>query len=282
MDPVTITGRPRPEVVVQRKRPAADRNPVRRLAGLVLRAEWRARWAAWLALALVAGLAGGVVLTAAAGAQRTGTAYARLLQASHAADVSVTANGNAQAYDQALARLPEVGRLARVLAGELGYMSLVLPGGARVPSIGADVSADGRWGTSVDRFKVLQGRMFRPGRADEVVIDPQLAAGYGLHPGSALRLLLVQPGAGDRPASRAILTFRVAGVVVFSNQVVPVASLDHFPLLALTPAFYRSPAFRFFAVAGDEALVRLRPGASPGAFTRRATQLALRYPQTQG
>jgi ABC-type antimicrobial peptide transport system permease subunit len=255
---------------------------VRRVAGLVLRAEWRARWVAWLALALVVGVSGGVVLTAAAGAQRTGTAYARLLQASHAADVSVTANGNAQAYDQALARLPEVGRLSRVLAGELGYMSLVLPGGTRVPSIGADVSTDGRWGTSVDRFKVLQGRMFHPGRADEVVIDPQLAAGYGLHPGSTLRLLLVQPGAVDRPASQAILTFRVAGVVVFSNQIVPVASLDHFPLLALTPAFYRSPAFRFFAVAGDEALVRLRPGASLGAFTRRATQLALRYPQTQG
>jgi putative ABC transport system permease protein len=255
---------------------------VLRVAGLVLRAEWRARWPAWLALALVIGLAGGIVLTAAAGAQRTGTAFARLLQASRAADVSVVANGNGQAYFRALARLPEVSALARVLAGEVGYMSLVLPGGARVPSIGADVSTDGRWGTSVDRFKVLQGRMFRPGFADEVVIDPQLAAGYGLHPGSALRLFLVQPGAGNRPARRAILTFRVAGVVMFSNQIVPVAPLDHFPLLALTPAFYRSRAFRFFAVAGDEALVRLRPGASLGAFTRRATQLALRYPQTQG
>jgi MacB-like periplasmic core domain len=267
---------------VSRTRPAADHHSVLRVARLVLRAEWRTRWPAWLALALVVGLAGGIVLTAAAGAQRTGTAFARLLQASRAADVSVVANGNGQAYFRALARLPEVSRLAQVLAGEIGYMSLVLPGGARVPSIGADVSADGRWGTSVDRFKVLQGRMFRPGSADEAVVDPQLAAGYDLRPGSALRLLLVQPGAGNRPASHAILTFRVTGVVMFSNQIVPVAPLDHFPLLALTPAFYRSRAFRFFAVAGDEALVRLRPGASLGPFTRRATQLALRYPQTQG
>jgi ABC-type antimicrobial peptide transport system permease subunit len=268
--------------VVAQRRPAADRDSVLRVAGLVLRAEWRARWAAWLALALVVGLAGGVVLTAAAGAQRTGTAYPRLLQASHAADVSVVANGSGQAYFRALARLPEVSELARVAAGEIGYMSLVLPDGARVPSIGADVSADGRWGTSVDRFKVLQGRMFRPGRADEVVIDSQLAAAYGLRPGSTLRLLLVQPGPGNQPARRAVLTFRVVGVVVFSNQIVPVAPLDHFPLLALTPAFYRSRAFRFFAVAGDEALVRLRPGASLGTFARRATQMALRYPQTQG
>ena len=279
---MTITGRPRPGVVGQQARSAAGRSPALRVAGRVLRAEWRARWADWLALALVVGLAGGVVLTAAAGAQRTGTAFARLLQASHAADVSVVANGNGQAYDRALARLPEVSGLARVLLGELGYMSLVLPGGARVPSIGADISADGRWGTSVDRFKVLQGRMFRPGRADEVVIDPQLAAEYGLRPGSTLRLLMVQPGAGNRPPSRAVLPFRVAGVVVFSNQIVPVAPTDHFPELALTPAFYRSRAARFFAVGGDEALVRLRPGASLGAFTRRATQLARHYPQTQG
>jgi ABC-type antimicrobial peptide transport system permease subunit len=279
---VTITGRPRPGVAGQQARSAAGRSPALRVAGRVLRAEWRARWADWLALALVVGVAGGVVLTAAAGAQRTGTAFARLLQDSHAADVSVVANGNGQAYDRALARLPEVSGLARVLLGELGYMSLVLPGGARVPSIGADISADGRWGTSVDRFTVLQGRMFRPGRADEAVIDPQLAAEYGLRPGSTLRLLMVQPGAGSRPASRAVLPFRVAGVVVFSNQIVPVAPTDHFPELALTPAFYRSRAARFFAVGGDEALVRLRSGTSLGAFTRRATQLARRYPQTQG
>jgi ABC-type antimicrobial peptide transport system permease subunit len=279
---VTITRRLGDAGAGQRVRSAAGRSPALRVAGRVLGAEWRARRAAWLALALVVGLAGGVVLTAAAGAQRTGTAYARLLQGSHAADAAVVANGNGQAYFRALARLPEVSGLARVLAGEIGYMSLVLPGGARVPSIGADVSADGRWGTSIDRFKVLQGRMFRPGRADEVVIDPQLAAGYGLRPGSTLRLLLVQPGTGSRPARRAILAFRVAGVVVFNNQIVPVAPLDHFPELALPPAFYRSRAFRFFAVADDEALVRLRPGASLAAFTRRANGLALRYPQTQG
>jgi ABC-type antimicrobial peptide transport system permease subunit len=249
---------------------------------MALRAEFRARWAAWLALALVVGLAGGVVLTAAAGAQRTGTAFARLLQASDAADVSIVANGNGQAYFRALARLPEVIGLARVVPDEVGYVSLVRPGGARVPSIGADISADGKWGISVDRFKVLQGRMFRPGRADEVVIDPQLAAEYSLRPGSTLRLLMVQPGAGNRPAQRAILAFRVAGVVVFSNQIVPVALTDRFPAMALTPAFYRSRAARFFAVAGDEALVRLRTGASLGAFTRRASELALRYPQTQG
>jgi ABC-type lipoprotein release transport system permease subunit len=279
---VTLTRRLGGAGTGQRVRSAADRSPALRVAGQVLRAEGRARWAAWLALALVVGLAGGVVLTAAAGAQRTGTAFARLLQASHAADVSVVANGNGQAYDQALARLPGVSGLARVVPDEVGYVSLVLPSGARVPSVGADISADGRWGTSIDRFKVLQGRMFRPGRADEVVIDSQLAASYGLRPGSTLRLLMVQPGTGNTPARREVLAFRVTGVVVLSNQIIPVALTDYFPEAVLTPAFYRSGAGRLFPVAGDEALVRLRPGTSLAEFTRRANALALRYPQTQG
>ena len=131
------------------------------------------------------GLAGGVVLTAAAGAQRTGTAFTRLLQASRAADVAVVPNASGQGYFTALARLPGVAGETRVLSGEVGNMWLVLPGGARVAPIGADVSVDGGFGTLVDRFKVLAGRMYRPGSADEVVIDREVnrhaAFGLGIH-----------------------------------------------------------------------------------------------------
>jgi ABC-type lipoprotein release transport system permease subunit len=264
-------------------RPAAG-GAVLRAAWLVLRAELRARWGAWLALALVVGLAGGVVLTAAAGAQRTGTAFTRLLQASRAADVAVVPNASGQGYFTALARLPGVAGETRVLSGEVGNMWLVLPGGARVAPIGADVSVDGGFGTLVDRFKVLAGRMYRPGNADEVVIDPQLAAGYGLRPGSTLRLLVAPTGADDKPdLSRAVLLrFLVAGVVVFDNQIVPVTPLDHFPQIELTPAFYRSRQGGSFPNAGEEALVRLRPGTNVGEFTRQASGLARHYPATRG
>jgi hypothetical protein len=44
------------------------------------RAELRARWRATLALALLVGFAGGVVLAAAGGARRTDTAHARLVR----------------------------------------------------------------------------------------------------------------------------------------------------------------------------------------------------------
>ncbi len=58
---------------------------VLRLAGH----ELRARWLSWAVLALIVGLAGGVVLTAAAGARRTDSAYPRFLTAYRASDALV-------------------------------------------------------------------------------------------------------------------------------------------------------------------------------------------------
>ena len=54
---------------------------------LRLRAELRHQWRAWLALAVLLGVIGGIALTAAAGARRTDTAYPRFLRASHAAQL---------------------------------------------------------------------------------------------------------------------------------------------------------------------------------------------------
>ena len=58
---------------------------------LKLRVDVRVRWRALAGLALLLGLVGGVVLTAAAGARRTDTAYPRLLQWANAAQVDVLA-----------------------------------------------------------------------------------------------------------------------------------------------------------------------------------------------
>jgi hypothetical protein len=50
----------------------------------------RTRWRGWAVLAVLAGLAGGVVMTAAGGALRTDSAYPRFLRQSHAADVLIS------------------------------------------------------------------------------------------------------------------------------------------------------------------------------------------------
>ena len=57
---------------------------------LRLRAELRQQWRAWLALAVLLGVIGGIALTAAAGARRTDTAYPRFLRQSNAADLLVS------------------------------------------------------------------------------------------------------------------------------------------------------------------------------------------------
>jgi hypothetical protein len=51
--------------------------------------ELLARWRGWVLLGLLVGVAGGAVLTAAAGARRTDSACSRFLVASRAADVFV-------------------------------------------------------------------------------------------------------------------------------------------------------------------------------------------------
>ena len=68
---------------------------------LFLRAESRRRWRAWLSLALIVGVFAGGVVTAAAGALRTGSAYARFLDWSRAPDVLV----DAEPYNPSFARL---------------------------------------------------------------------------------------------------------------------------------------------------------------------------------
>src|ERR1700683_4346345 len=80
---------------------------------LSLRAELRLRWRALAGLALLLGLIGGVVLTAAAGARRTDTAYPRLLSWANAAQVDILPEGTGlTGYYAALARLPQIAAMS--------------------------------------------------------------------------------------------------------------------------------------------------------------------------
>ena len=89
------------------------------------RAELRARWKSALALAVLAGVAGGVTLAAVAGARRTDSAFSRLLVATNAADVLVNPDyGNDSGLDwKAVAKLPMVSQAAQ----ETGIIALPLP-----------------------------------------------------------------------------------------------------------------------------------------------------------
>src|SRR5258708_22792490 len=88
---------------------------VRALAWILVR-QLRASWRSWALLAALTGLAGAVVLTAAAGARRTDSAYGRFLQTSQAANLLVSPNNTGfGGYYAALARLPGAQTVAPII-----------------------------------------------------------------------------------------------------------------------------------------------------------------------
>ena len=109
-----------------------------------LGAGMRRRWRALVSLALLLGLAGGVVLTAAAGARRTDTAYPRLLTWARASQVTVLLGGLDPAYFAALNQLPQVAAVATAMQYNI---ALPVHGGLPDNQVQVLASSDGSLGT---------------------------------------------------------------------------------------------------------------------------------------
>jgi ABC-type antimicrobial peptide transport system permease subunit len=245
-----------------------------------LRADVRRRWPALLGLALLLGLIGGVVLTAAAGARRTDTAYPRLLNWANATQAHVAPEGNGiQAdYFAALARLPHIAAMTT-----FGTFGLTLSSANPTP-VSLLSSPDRALGVSVDRVKIVAGGLFDPSVRGQAMVDQQLASLEHLAPGGTLRLYGVPSAPSGAPEyNKAVtLAFRVTAIVVFDDQIVPTGSansndptaLVSWPFAPLSTVNQLQPAY--------EAAIRLAPGASVTAFFLGAEALAGHYPDTTG
>src|SRR5271157_267452 len=242
---------------------------------LRLHADVRLRWRALAALALLLGIICGVVLTAAAGARRTDTAYPRLLSWANAAQVNIFPEGTGlTGYYAALARLPQVAAMSTQVA----YQT-VIPARHGVPEqVDSFSSPDRAFGVSADRVKILQGRLFDPAAAGQAMIDPQLASLEHLRPGGTLHLLGV-PDNSKTGNPNVPLVFRVTAIVVFDTEIVPANTNFTEPMALLSAPFSATRAGRMISF-DDVAGVRLRPGASMTAFLSAAQMLAKRYPAT--
>ena len=208
---------------------------------LALRADMRQRWRALLGLALLLGLVGGVVLTAAAGAQRTDTAYPRLLSWANATQFDITPKGTGlTGYYTALARLP---RIAAFTTESLYQTSL--PSDLRTV-VESESSPDGALGITVDKVKVLSGALYDPARPGEAMIDPRLASLEHLRPGGTLRLAGIPNGPDGSPDyGKAVpLAFTVTAIVVFDNQVVRTGTNAAEPTALLSSPFAATAAAR--------------------------------------
>jgi hypothetical protein len=233
------------------------------------RAELRARWRATLLLAVLVGVAGGVVLASVAGARRTATTMDRFLAYHQATNVGVEAKG----IDlDAVARLPQV---ADAAAG--GYLALLpaSPSGAPNPDAFGEINPfvglpDPLPATS-NRPLLVAGRLPDRSRPLEVAVDETLAARRGVGPGRTLRMWAYTPKQAERmheddpgvPAGGAF-DLAVTGVLRMPYDLAPVPGGQDVSWLGseelyLTPAFWEAFHQRV-AVLGTGFELRLRHG----------------------
>src|SRR5690348_2833637 len=124
---------------------------------LFLRAESRRRWRAWLSLALIVGVFAGGVVTAAAGAQRTGSAYARFLDWSKAPDAQIDADPYnpifARLSPAVVMRVPQAADAAVIksFSATPGIVQFIAPASNAIPG-------------SFRKRKILSGRLADPAR----------------------------------------------------------------------------------------------------------------------
>ena len=250
---------------------------------------------AWLALALVVGIAGAVVMAVAAGARRTDTALARFEAASNVPDVFVVKADTTSPLDlEQVVRLPEVAVSARavqpIFHGRLESGRLV-----GTTDFGILVPVDGAYSRVLDTTIITSGRDVDPRRVDEVSMP--LGHGEEVRPrGREHHQDALLDSGGRRPHRGALLRLRHRGPL---RRVPPVADPDTHgtgPLLDfhvvgiwadpgdvggvvfLSPAFFREYGDRIL-VPGDLLVVRLHGGeADIGSFQAGAERIAAGEP----
>jgi putative ABC transport system permease protein len=201
-----------------------------------LRAEPRARWRAWLALALLVGAASGGSIAAAAGARRTESAYPRFLESHESYDVTFGGTGEGRdvaAESAAIMSLPQVADGTRV---RFVSAAVKLPDGRTVgfPDFIALVDPVGKDGVTIARWKILAGRLPDPARADEAIIPFNTVDKLGLKLGDVITVFIGDPFADPEHAPSARV--RIVGVGIQPGSM-PVIGSVTFAGVSLTPAF---------------------------------------------
>jgi hypothetical protein len=223
-------------------------------------AQLRGRVRVTVLLALLVGLAGGLVLAAVAGARRSDAALPRFLAFNQATDAMVWVVPRSGSFFDDRSHLARERRVVSELPGvrsaSRGSVLIVSgtdpasPAGPRRQA--ALVALDPGGGDLVGRPMVIAGRLPREDQAEEAAVDEELAERRGLRVGSVYRIgtyTTAQFGpAGEgvplRPEGPTV-ELRVTGIVRHPSDLLPpVDGNDDFDTdetsgLGLTPAFWR-------------------------------------------
>ena len=144
-----------------------------------VRAEYRHRWIAWVALTLVTGIGAGAVICLVAGARRTERAYPHLLDTQNSSDVLVAGKNSFGLVGSV--DLDEVEKLPQVAETTRAVVSLLFAGrtssGRRVGPVDVFPIApeDTRLGRTIETWKMIEGRRADPNAVDEATASLVLA-----------------------------------------------------------------------------------------------------------
>ena len=173
-------------------------------------ADWRRRRRALLALALLAGVAGAVVLIAVAGARRTATSFERLAADSRSADVLADVGAVDPAIVEQITQLPMVD-----VSGAVTVVFAIVDGVETDLAIWAP--RDARIGTQIERDRLIRGRRPDPGSLDEVIVNETTVEILGVDVGDEISIATMTPEQVRNeeyfPARGPLLRVDVVGVV---------------------------------------------------------------------
>jgi len=211
-----------------------------------VRAELSHRLRASIGLVLVIGLAGGLVIAAAAGARRTSSTYEKFRAAQNTAQTAIInspeAFGFASVDFDKAEKLPQVVDSAR-FSVFIGFMKtsrgkLLTPIGDRNPVV-LFASTDGKFDRKLNRMFLLEGRLSNPGAPDEVVASYIASQKYDLRIGDSLDAQFpsfadFSSGPNSTTISGPKVHFTIVGIEAISEELPPGLG---YPPLHLTPAF---------------------------------------------
>ncbi|MCA1832151.1 MAG: ABC transporter permease [Actinomycetota bacterium] len=236
---------------------------------VLLRGELRSRWRATLALALLIGLGGGIVMTAAAGARRTDSSYRRFLDVHRGADMLAAANVGGESLNaghelsvQDFAKMPAVTAVEKLRFYVIRNPSR--PADSEEGYMAADARARDRSGPPIDTYKLLEGRLADPNKPGEAVVTLLGRELSGLRVGDRFKLAGLPDVFPDfaRAAQTKPLEISIVGRVAAPGDFPPLSG-DETVSLHMTPAFYaRYPELAFGFPGGVALKFDGRPNAA--------------------
>ena len=225
------------------------------------RSEMRNHWRALTALFLLAGLPGGVAIAAALGASRTDSLATRVVAAEDPTDIFYVPD-----FQEVRLPFDEIARLPMVSAAyQLRGFPATTPALQDLEISAPTVPLPARF------FKMLDGRIPNPQRADEVMISFRARDRFHWRVGSTITITLgaPSPDPGADLKSGQVVTVHVVGISAASGDLVGVAG----PGLMTSPAFERTYAPR--AATIDLDTFKLRRGhADVPAFDEALRKLS--------